>query len=359
MAPTPRIGPRWGSWGAETLDSLTVNPNSPKPGGFKIPKRSPGARFDIVNPNAPVYDWDAERIKQRHLDEAKRQRARERAERVEGRGESGDGPGSAAADGIGLFDSTMMDSPPRGQPPPSFAGYPSPGNGVRVSAISTRGKGAGSAMAPPTKPWTAQEVSKGRGGTSPPRIPYMPPGWPILALLSSSLIHHAIDATSPTRTLAKRAGEGRLITALCIGLTVHRPDSVNTPGHLGRARKGHCAICDGINHKTADCQKRCKNCGLSNHTTARCRHPIACPICFAQGHTADLCAAVRVPGASVEAPGGKQVWCECCRTTSHSLDNCRTKFERDENPPRGQATPGNGSAHAPIRRAPGGMVEVV
>ena len=98
----------------ETLDSLTVNPNSPKPGGFKIPKRSPGARFDIVNPNAHVYDWDAERIKQRHLDEAKQQRARERAERVEGRGESGDGPGSAAADGIGLFDSTMMDSPTRG-----------------------------------------------------------------------------------------------------------------------------------------------------------------------------------------------------------------------------------------------------
>ena len=117
--------PAGGAGGAETLDSLTVNPNSPKPGGFKIPKRSPGARFDIVNPNAPVYDWDAERIKQRHLDEAKRQRARERAERVEGRGESGDGPGSAAADGIGLFDSTMMDSPPRGQPPsplPSFAG---------------------------------------------------------------------------------------------------------------------------------------------------------------------------------------------------------------------------------------------
>ena len=314
--------PAVGAGGAETLDSPTVNPNSPKPGGFKIPKRSPGARFDIVNPNAHVYDWDAERIKQRHLDEAKRQRARERAERVEGRGESGDGPGSAAADGIGLFDSTMMDSPPRGQPPPSFAGYPSPGNGVRVSAISVDPR-----KRRRLRDGAADKAVDRTGGFRKSRWD-QPPEDPLYA---SGMAHPGASLVQPDSPRDRRdesnadAGKKGWRGATDNGST-HRPDSVNTPGHLGRARKGHCAICDGINHKTADCQKRCKNCGLSNHTTARCRHPIACPICFAQGHTADLCAAVRVPGASVEAPGGKQVWCECCRTTSHSLDNCRTKF---------------------------------
>ena len=55
--------------------------------------------------------------------------------------------------------------------------------------------------------------------------------------------------------------------------------------------------------------------------------PIACPICIAPGHTADLCAAVRDPGGKGKETSGKgNKWCECCRSTGHNLDSCRSKF---------------------------------
>lgn len=323
---------------------------------FKIPKRSPAGgegvdsrltvmtdldRYtrgdpqrmnDAVNayrrsedPLGSSYDWEKLRVKQKRAEEAKRAQERaakrglDEAEFAEAGDESG--PIDLTSEGDRFdFTGDRFDSPPSSplhRARDDRPGNPSPGKGIRASAAPLdprmRRKLGDDAQEDATRdPHGTGRMSRFDQTPADREVASTAPG--------ASLVAATASLESPRRS-ERKTGKDK------DDYYLRRSAPTNAPGKCGRARKGHCAICDYTNHKTADCKRQCKNCGAHNHTTAKCMRPIACPICIAPGHTADLCAAVRDPGGKGKETSGKgNKWCECCRSTSHNLDSCRSKF---------------------------------